>query len=214
MRVYDGAQPQRFGFAAGRVELLLRHGDGATFANALRGEDLDQVGALLFAVPDQLAQLGGVAASFGQRLERRQNARSGQDSARRRVPQVLVHQRPGALHSGETGVQRPHQVVGDVQDRLRLRLLAPGIAVLVVEMIGQMRVRVDPAGRYRQRAQIVSDGVGRGRAAHARDFRAFHYYDGVAQHLALAVQQRGRLEDDGALLGKHRGRAKDQNQNF
>ena len=65
----------------------------AAFANALRREELDQVGALLLALPYQFAQLSrhrrwsrSSAAAKSERAAR-------EDSARDRVAQILVDQR-------------------------------------------------------------------------------------------------------------------------
>src|SRR6266849_10331711 len=97
MRVNDGAQSEGLGFAAGGLELRVGHGLRAAFADALGGEELDEVGALLFSFADELAKFFRRAGLLGERLERGEHARTREDSAGDGVAKVFVFGGAGTL---------------------------------------------------------------------------------------------------------------------
>ena len=72
--VNQGPHAELIGFAAGRLELRVGHGLVAAFTDALGGEYLNEVCALLLALIHQLAQLIRIAAVLGQRLQRCQDS--------------------------------------------------------------------------------------------------------------------------------------------
>lgn len=88
--VDQGAESLGLRLRAHRFELGVGHGLRAALADALRGEDLDDVGALGFAGPDQGAKLIRRAGTLGQGLERGEDPRPHDHPAADGVAKVLV----------------------------------------------------------------------------------------------------------------------------
>ena len=76
VRVHQRPQSLRLRLAARRRELLVGHRLRAAVADALRREDLDEVGARLLLLADVLAHLIRRAGPLVHRAERRQDARA------------------------------------------------------------------------------------------------------------------------------------------
>src|SRR2546423_7947880 len=70
----------------------------------------------------------------------------------------------------------------------------------MIEMPPNVGMRVDPAGRYRQACQVVHDGVARGGSSNATDFFSLDDEDGVAQNVALTIENCRGLEHHRTLL--------------
>ncbi len=188
--------PERLRLAADRLELRIGHRLLAAVADALRREDLDDVGALFLQLAHLLTQLVGRAAGLVELANRGQDARAGDDAARDRVTQGDVGRRARALNGRDAGHQRDIRVLDHEEHRLGRRLaLVVGAAVLA-EVPADVVVDVDHPGHHRQAAQVVG---GRRRAAglDRRDFRPLHDDRRVSQHLAGAVDEFRRVDANG-----------------
>ena len=205
VRVHQRPQSLRLRLAAGRRQLRIGHRLRAALANALRGEDLDQVRARLFLFPHVLTQLIRRAGALVHRAERRQDARAGQHAARDRVAKLLVAGGADALHGREAVHQRHPRVLGGEERHLRGRLAAILRAPVLAEVIADVDVHVDEPGHQRDVAEVVGH---RARALIDFDDRAALDLDrGVGQRAALAVEHAGGADRDGLIL---RGNPRDR----
>src|ERR1035437_7803763 len=118
MRVDDRAKPERRGLAARGLELRVGHRLLAALADALRGEQFNEVGAFRLPLAYQLAQLVGRTAALGQGVAGREEPRARDDAPRDRGAQVLVGERARALNRRKTGLERDDRVVHVVERRL------------------------------------------------------------------------------------------------
>ncbi len=146
----------------------------AALADALRGEDLDEVGALRLLLADVGAKrLLDVARALVHRAERRQDARPGQLAAGDGVAQVLVARGAGALHGGEAVHQRDVGVLGARQRHLGRRLALVLRPAVLAEVVADVDVDVDQPGHQRD--------VARGRRSPARCARSTRHDLAVAR---------------------------------
>ena len=150
--VDDRTLPQRVGFVARGADLIVGHRLRSAFADAGGRENLHEVGAVGNRLADERADLRGIAGLIGDGSQRREDAWTGNAAFGDPVAQVLVQLRARALDRGEAGHEGFVGVLGRVQHGL-LRCLGDLTAVnpvrLAIEMRGDMRVRIDPAGHHR-----------------------------------------------------------------
>ena len=150
------------GLAARGVELRLRQRRHAAVADAGRGEDLDQVGAVGLELPHLAADLVGRQLGVGNLAERaRAAAGPGMTPRASASRSGLSDGRADALHGGEAGHQRDVGVLGAVERGLVGRLRPGRVAAVGVEVPADVHVRVDEAGQQREAGQVVGGGAGR-----------------------------------------------------
>ena len=145
--------------------------------------------------------------ALGDPLVRRDHARAGEHAARHEVAQVLVAARAQALHRRDTRHQREVRVLGGEERGLLGGLAAAGLAMgaaVLVEVVAEVHVGVDPAGQQRQPREVVAPALGG--PADRRDLRAAHHHHGVRAAAAKAVEQRAGAQRHGLLLGGGRRR--------
>src|SRR5256885_14900479 len=70
----------------------------------------------------------------------------------------------------------------------------------MIEMPPNVRMSVDKAGRYGQACQVIHDGVARGSSSDATDFFSLDDENGVAQNVALTIENCRGLEHHRTLL--------------
>jgi len=161
MSVHKSAEPLRLCFPTNGVELFLRQGWRAAVTDALRREDLDEVGALRFPLSDYGAQGVRRQTRIADRLERREDARTRCRSDGDEVAQVLVLQGSWALDRGHARHQRRERVPRHRQHRLYgciaiVRCMeSPG----PVEVPSEVRVAIDQSGEHRVATQVVGSGI-------------------------------------------------------
>ena len=147
--VHQRAQAQLLRFIASCVQLLLRQSHRAALTNALRGEDLDQVGAGFFLLSNERANFSwraGALASPGEWFDSCQDARPWQQAFRDRVSQRHVGGRAHALDRREARHQS-HPCVGGGRIRGLLgRASRTSIFSIRPEAPGHVDVRVNPSG--------------------------------------------------------------------
>ncbi len=115
--MHQGPQSKGLGLAACSLQLSVGHGLVAAFANALGGEDLDEVGTLGLALADELAQLVRVAAGLRERLQGGQESGAGNDAACDRIAEWLIHRRSWTLDGGEACFEGQVRIFDAVQNR-------------------------------------------------------------------------------------------------
>ena len=217
LRVDDRTLPQRICFIARGADLIVGHRLRSAFADAGSGENLHEVGAVGNRLPDERADLRGIAGLIGDCSQRREDARTGNSALGDPVAQVLVQLRARALDRRESGHERLVGVFGRVQHgllRCLVDLTAVNLVRLAIEMRGDVRVRVDPAGHHRHATEIV--GGGRDIRVDAGDATAFDDDRDVPEDGALSIQNGRRANDDRARLalsgneGRHEHRCQDE----
>src|SRR6185437_15049758 len=155
----QGTQPLGGGFAAGGAELVVVEGAAGAVADALGGEDLDQVGALLLVAPNRVPDLVGGPFGVGDGPNGGEDAGSGLGAGFDGLAQGQVAGRAHALHGGEAGEQGGAGVLGDF-------LVGGGavlaLAVLAVgpEVVGDVDVGVNPARHHHQAGEVERLGPG------------------------------------------------------
>ena len=238
-----GGEPQRVGpvqvdhrlqpvgvrLAAGGLELGRRQVRDAAEADARRREDLDDVRPRRGAAPHVGADLVRGTGVLAHRPERRQQPRAGDLAAVDPRPELGVPRRAQALHGGDAVHQRAVRVLGTVQGQVGGAgvVLGPVHAAVVVEVVADVHVGVDVAGKHGQGGEVVDPvaaaGAARGDlgdAPVAHDEVALIEHPaapvedpGGAQHrrLARGLAERGRTCPEGAQDGRQHagGRPRD-----
>ena len=194
MRMHDGSQAACTRLTADRVELLLAQRRSAPYADALRREDLDDVGALLGELIDALPQLVGARVAATDRAQRCEDPGSGQETALDGVAELGVRRGADALHRGDAAHQRDPGILGGVEDRF-LRSLFDGAAPELsgpVEVPLDVDVGVDQAGEQGDLVEAVDGFTGCFAGRHDR-FDAAVAYDDVAvgQRTAVTIEDVG-----------------------
>ena len=209
VRVHPGPQAERRRLAARRLNLRVGHRLRSALPDALRCEQLDQIGAGGLDGAHERANLIRCAGVLVDRTDRGQQARAGKDAARDRATNLDVQRRSDALDRREAGHQRDVGVLRLVQDRLRRGFTLARRAAVLSEMRVEVDVRVDQAGEQRQAAQIV--GGGRGTAAReAGDLALLHDEGCVGHDPAATVERRLRSDRHRLILcGRDRRRHDD-----
>ena len=145
-----------------RHDISRCHGLCAALANALGCEELDDVRSLFLPLAHELTKRVGPAAPLRERVERRQQPRSGNLAARDRGAERFVLRRTEALRGRDSIQERDVRVPGDGQRALEFRLAvvaAAVVATLRVEVPGEVVVCVDQAGKQRERREVVDAGT-------------------------------------------------------
>ena len=195
--VDEGTEPDGLRFAARGAELHIGHRFPAAVANALGGEDLDQIGPGLFRLSHVRANFLGTAGALVHGSERGEDAWAWQNAASDRVAQLFVGRRPDALDRREAVDERHPGILGAKKRRLAGRLVSR-VGTAVLEMTTDVDMHVDEAGQERAIAQVVRH---RARALiDLGDLRTLHFDGGVLQNLALAVDHARGADCDRLVL--------------
>ena len=159
-----------------------------------------------------------MTAGRAERVHRDQHARARNLAVADGVAQadVDVVARAHVAHGGEAGHQRLAHDIDGVQRALRDGLLQPVqllLAVVALEGVGEVRVRVDEARQQRRVAEVdgLRAGGDGGVRTHADDLAVGYHYDqpGRDDVVALAVEHARGFEHVG-LVGGERGKGTGQ----
>src|SRR6266850_7255600 len=101
LSVNDGPLAQRSCLAASGIDLCLRQGGTAPFADTLRRKDFDQVCSICYDLPDEGANLFGSPSRFIYRPQRSEYPWTRNCSACNGISKVPVAWRSDALHGRE-----------------------------------------------------------------------------------------------------------------
>ena len=204
--VDHGPQAALARLATGGVELLLAQRGRAADPDAGGREDLDHVRARLgqrvHARPDLLRS----AAPGRDRLDRGQDPRTRQRSARNRVPDRHILGSAEALHRRDAAREHVPRVLGRVERPVRRRvrrLRAAQPPRRRVEVPAEMDVRVDESRQRGRPREFVDHGAVRGpRLGDGFDPSVAHHEFPAREHGAAPVEDPVRPDHDrGARTG-------------
>src|SRR5258708_2503714 len=154
MRVDHRAQPHGLRLTAGGLDLLISHTLAAAVANALGGEQLDDIGAVGLHLADLFADLLRRARGLVDSSQRGEHAGTGNYACVDQIANLAIDRRSEALHgskSGQEGGVRVARCVKSAQLRSLLTAASALVqAVLLIEMPSQVDVGVDPSRRGRE----------------------------------------------------------------
>jgi hypothetical protein len=142
-------------FAAGRSDLLVAQRLAAAFADALRGENFDDIGAVCHGFLDKLPDLLGSETRIRELVDRGQEPRPGKPPARDRSAQRHVARSADALHGGEPRHQHGIGVLGAGQRLLGRRLAGIRRPAVLAEVFADVDMRVDHPRQHREPRKVV-----------------------------------------------------------
>src|SRR6476661_3443604 len=179
------------------------------FADALRRENLDDVGASRDHRPYPGADLRRGQLRVGELRDRREDAGPQEVPVPYAVAELHIRRRADALDGSESGSKRDFRVLARRDHAVELRLHLRGKATVVAEMGVDVDVRVDHPRHQRELLQVVGDRSG-GRvvaAGYARDARPLDDQCDVLLHATFAIEQ-ARGPDDDVRLGRQNDRCR------
>src|SRR5215469_2581272 len=144
MCVHDHTHSLSFRLTACRLDLRIAHGLLTAFADAGGRKYLDEVGSLPLPLTDEFTDFLRRPTGIVERLERRQDARTRNESPRNGFAQILVLRRTRTLDRRETGIESSDRIIRCAEHGMRGRLIRAGVTV-VIKVVIDMRMRIDKA---------------------------------------------------------------------
>ncbi len=202
--MHHRAQAQRMDLVTEQFELSFRQCGRCANPLARGREDLDEIGALRFALAHHCEQLlVRRVRRAGHPLERRQHPRPREAPVANGVAEGLFGHFAHRLHGCETAQQRIPRSAGDAERRFERRFLLGRNPPVLVEVGAEMDVGVDPARQHRVAAQ-VDDGALL-RCVERRDLSVGDADAYVLEDGTMTVERMGSEDDDRACGRWRRG---------